>query len=165
MRSTIFSAVSDSVDVVLRAFRAVEQRDPDALYALYHPEVEFHEAPSLPYGGAFRGEDVERDRQGGEGTWSGTWNPVQPTAAERAMDPRVVAAEGDEVVVLYRQRAVDRAGRRFDRPVLGLYEVRDGKLARAQMFHFDTAAILEFLSAAACAEARTAGGTSCPRSG
>jgi hypothetical protein len=32
--------------------------------------------------------------------------------------------------------------------VVGLYEVRDGKFARAQMFHFDTAAILEFLATA-----------------
>jgi hypothetical protein len=41
-----------------------------------------------------------------------------------------------------------RAGRRLDRPVLGLYRIRDGWLARAQMFHFDTAAIIEFLAGA-----------------
>ena len=40
------------------------------------------------------------------------------------------------------------AGERFEAPVLGLYEVRDGKFARAQMFHFDTAAILDFLARA-----------------
>jgi hypothetical protein len=32
--------------------------------------------------------------------------------------------------------------------VLGLYGVRDGKLARAQMFYFDTAAALDFLERA-----------------
>ncbi len=64
------------------------------------------------------------------------------------MDPRVVAVAGDEVVVLWRQRAVDAAGRRFDGPVLGLYEVRDDMFARAQMFHFDTAALVAFLAAA-----------------
>jgi ketosteroid isomerase-like protein len=51
------------------------------------------------------------------------------------MDPRVIAANDEEVVVLYRQRAVDSAGERFDEPVLGLYETREGKLARAHMFH------------------------------
>jgi ketosteroid isomerase-like protein len=30
-------------------------------------------------------------------------------------------------------------------PVLGLYQVRDGKLARAQMFYFDTATVNDFL--------------------
>jgi uncharacterized protein len=78
--------------------------------------------------------------------WAATWGPLQPTEAERRMDPRVVAARGDEVVVLFRQRAVGADGERFDAPVLGLYQVREGKLARAQMFHFDTAAIAGFLA-------------------
>jgi hypothetical protein len=39
--------------------------------------------------------------------------------------------------VLWHQRGRDRAGRWLDTPVLGLYQVRDGKLARAQMFYFD----------------------------
>ena len=78
--------------------------------------------------------------------WLETWGPLQPSSAERRMDPRVIADDGQEVVVLYTQRAVDAAGDRFEAPVLGLYEVRDGMLARAQMFHFDTAAILDFLA-------------------
>jgi len=32
--------------------------------------------------------------------------------------------------------------------VLGLYHVRGGKLARAQMFYFDTAAVVRFLAQA-----------------
>ena len=139
--------MTESVDVVLHAFRAVEGRDREELLALYHPEVEFVDAPSLPYGGTFRGkEDIRNqlDRSPGE-TWLGTWDPLQPTDAERSMDPRVVAASENEVVVLYRQRALAPNGERFDAPVLGLYEVRDGMFARAQMFHFDTAAVVDFL--------------------
>jgi ketosteroid isomerase-like protein len=146
----------DKVEVVLRAFNAVETRDRDGLFALYHPEVEFHEAPSLPYGGTFRGREAMRQRGELTESWSSTWDPLQPTEAERKMDPRVVAASGDEVVVLWRQRAVDAAGKRFDAPVLGLYEVRDGKFARAQMFHFDTAAVVRFLDQAELS--RSAGG-------
>jgi ketosteroid isomerase-like protein len=60
-----------------------------------------------------------------------------------------VLAENDgEVVVLYHQRALAPNGERFDSPVIGLYEVRDGKVARAQMFHHDTAAINAFLERA-----------------
>jgi ketosteroid isomerase-like protein len=139
-----------TVDLLLRVFRAVEQRDVEDLFSLYHPDVEFHDAPSLPYGGRVRGKDQLRElleRAPGE-TWLGTWGPLQPTEAERSMDPRVVAANDTEVVVLYRQRAVDPAGDRLDAPVLGLYEVREGKLVRAQMFHFDTAALVEFLTRA-----------------
>jgi ketosteroid isomerase-like protein len=133
--------MSEASEVVLQAFQAVEDRDYEALLALYHPEVEFHEAPSLPYGGTTVGkEEVAADLG-----WLETWGPLQPTAAERSMDPRVISDDGEQVVAIYTQRAVDAAGNRFEAPVLGVYEVRDGKFARAQMFHFDTAAILDFL--------------------
>jgi uncharacterized protein len=136
--------MSEAAEIVLRAFRAVEQRDYEALIALYHPEVEFHEAPSLPYGGTSQGKEAVAADLG----WLETWGPLQPSAEERRMDPRIISDDGSQVVALYRQRAVDPNGRRIDLPVLGLYEVRDGKFARAQMFHFDTAAILEFLATA-----------------
>jgi ketosteroid isomerase-like protein len=142
--------MTENLDVVLAAFRAVEERDREGLFALYHPEVEFVEAPSLPYGGTFRGREQiqNQSERAPDRTWLGTWGPLQPTEAERSMDPRPIAAGGDEVVVLYRMRAVAPNGERFDAPVLGLYEVRDGKFARAQMFHFDTAAVVAFLTQA-----------------
>jgi ketosteroid isomerase-like protein len=77
------------------------------------------------------------------------WDPLQPTEAERGLDPRVVAAEGDEVVVLWRQRGISSTGTRFECPVLGLYEVRQENLVRAQMFYFDTTATADFLAASA----------------
>ena len=64
------------------------------------------------------------------------------------MEPRVVAASEEEVVVLWRQRGVTPAGDRCDGEVLGLYHVRGGKLARAQMFYFDTTAVSSFLAKA-----------------
>jgi ketosteroid isomerase-like protein len=64
------------------------------------------------------------------------------------MDPRIVAdnKKSGEVVVLWRQRGRSPAGERFDGQVLGLYQVRDGRLARAQMFYFDTLALAGFLA-------------------
>jgi ketosteroid isomerase-like protein len=52
------------------------------------------------------------------------------------------------VVVVWRQRGISPSGDRLDSPVLALYEIRDGKLARAQMFYFDTPAVVEFLERA-----------------
>lgn len=46
-------------------------------------------------------------------TWAETWDPLQPTAAERQMDPRVVAVSDQEVVVLWRQRGLSSIGERF----------------------------------------------------
>jgi ketosteroid isomerase-like protein len=139
--------LSDDVEVVLCAFRAVEQRDHEALLALYHPEVEFHDAPSLPYGGVHRGKHDLRDRMqaAAEATYIDTWGSLQPTETERRMDPQILGASGDGVVVRSRQRALAPSGERFDAPVLGVYGVRDGLFARAQMFHFDTVAAIEFV--------------------
>ena len=50
--------------------------------------------------------------------------------------------------MLFQQRAVDSEGRRLDAPCLGLYEVRDAKFARAQMFYFDTTELVAFLARA-----------------
>src|SRR5262249_50137568 len=48
------------------------------------------------------------------------------------MEPRVVAASEDEVVVLWRQRGMTLAGDRCDEEVLGLYPIHGGKLTRAR---------------------------------
>jgi uncharacterized protein len=135
--------------VMLEIFRAIEQRDPDPrhndehlLRTLVQPGVEFHWPTFLPYGGVSRGF-------GHTGaTWTDTWNALQPTETERRMDPRIVAANDKEVVILWRQRGVSPSGARLDSEVLGLYELRDGKLARAQMFYFDPTAVTHFLEEA-----------------
>jgi ketosteroid isomerase-like protein len=133
-----------AVDVVLSAFHAVEERDEQALARLYHPQIEFCWPESLPYGPSRREHDM---LAAGGRTWAQAWDPFQG-ADERKMDPRVVAASEDEVVVLWQQRGRGADGQYFDMPVLGLYSVRDGKLARAQMFYFDTVPVLEFLNTA-----------------
>jgi ketosteroid isomerase-like protein len=137
-------SASKSVAIVLEAFKAVEVRDEQRLFELYHPEVEFHWTPSLPFGGSTHGG--VKDRPGP--SWSEVWGPLQPTETERRMDPRVVAATEKEVVVHWHQRAIRPSGERFDGEVLGVYEVRDEKFARAQMFYFDAISVQRFLAAA-----------------
>jgi uncharacterized protein len=136
----------DHIELMLAVFSAVERRDPQRFNELVHPDFDIHWPPSVPYGSTYRDPDAEA-RQG-RPTWTETWNPLQPTAAERRMDPRIVAVndESGEVVVLWRQRGRSPTGARFDSPVLGLYKIRDGRLARAQMFYFDTVALADFLA-------------------
>ena len=128
--------------VILEIFGAIERRDQQRLAELCHTDVEFQWPPVLPYGGISRGLKAEPP------SWGHTWIPLQPTDAERTMDPRIVAASGDEVVVLWRQRGSSPGGDRLDSPVLALYEIRDGKLSRAQMFYFDLTAVVDFLATA-----------------
>jgi ketosteroid isomerase-like protein len=138
----------DNSELVLAVFTAIERRDTRRFTELVQPDFEIHWPRSLPYGGSYR--DLDADAQRDRSSWAATWDPLQPTAAERHMDPRIVAdnQQTGEVVVLWRQRGRGRAGGRFDGEVLGLYQVRDGRLARAQMFHFDTVALAGFLDQA-----------------
>ncbi len=130
-----------SVEVVLAAFAAVEERDGDSLASLCHPGVSFHWPPSLPYGGVRTGRRAARSDLG----WSSCWTPLQPTPEERRLKPRVVAATDREVVVLWHQRGLAQSGERFDSEVLGLYNVTRGLLARAKMFYFDPLGVQQFL--------------------
>jgi ketosteroid isomerase-like protein len=129
----------ENTQTMIKVFNAVEKRDEKAMLELCQPDVEFSWPRFLPYGGEFRG--LARQSP----SWGETWIPLQPTEAERRMDPRVVAATDEEVVVLWIQRGLSASGERFEGPVLALYRLRDGKLARAQMFYFDATAVADFL--------------------
>lgn len=131
-------------EIVLDVLHAVETRNVERLGALYHPEIEFNWPPSLPYGGTHRGADVSTMSY----QFAGVWGPLQPTEAERRMDPIIVAASGDDVIVRYTWKGRDSAGRSIAADTLAHYEVRDGKLARARMYHYDLTGLLDFLSAA-----------------
>jgi ketosteroid isomerase-like protein len=144
----VSGAANGAEGVVLAAIAAVERRDSEALLDLYHDDIEFHDAPSLPYGGVVRGKAAAKEHMHSATGWAATWGPLQPTTAERAMSPRVVASAGELVVVEYRQRALAGSGDRFDAPVIAMYRVRDGLLAGARMFHFDVAAVVDFLDRA-----------------
>lgn len=144
------SSPDRNIQVMLEVFRAVERRNAQRMLDLVTPDVEFHWPPSLPYGGTRRGLNPDGP------TWGKTWDPLQPTAAERSLSPRPIAATADEVVVYWQQRGLSPAGDRIDTSVLGLYRLRDGKLACAQMFYFDPVAVLNFLAKANAAAASAA---------
>jgi ketosteroid isomerase-like protein len=139
-------SASRNVEVMLAIFAAIECRDDQRFAELVQPDLELHWPPSLPYGGSTAGAAPDGP------TWGRTWSPLQPGPAERRMDPRVVAASDDEVVVLWRQRGISPSGERLDSQVLGLYRLRDGRLARGQMFYFDPASVGAFMAAASRVE-------------
>jgi ketosteroid isomerase-like protein len=135
------AAVTDDRQVMLEIFSAIERRDTDRLASWYHDEVEFVWPPSLPYGGTFRGPEILRMNA----TFAQAWDPVQPSEAERALDPTVLSARDGQVVIHYHQRGRRASGVRIDAEVIGRYELDGGRLKRAQMFYFDPVAAAEFL--------------------
>lgn len=131
----------ESKQVVLAALEAVEWRRIDKLHQLYHPEVEFHWQPGLPYGGDFSGPAMATMAE----LFARTWEPLQPDAETRRMDPVVVAAAGDDVVVNYVWRGLDGQGNRFETPTLAHYRVANGKLREARMYYYDLVGLIGFL--------------------
>jgi ketosteroid isomerase-like protein len=133
--------VTESEQFVLEAFAAVDARDDERLKRISHPEASFVWPESLQ-------PSHFRTLQGKVATsWEEVWEPFQPLPEfiTRKMSPQIVASSGARVTVLWHQRGVNRRGECLDCEVLGLYEVRDGRLYRAQMFYFDGAAVHKFL--------------------
>jgi ketosteroid isomerase-like protein len=123
-------------------FRAVEHRDGPGVMAIYDRDIVINEAGSLPYGGQYRGQEgAIRHGQG----FRAAWNRFQREST-RGLEPEFIA-QGDRVVVLWRHKArSDSTGAHINAPAVGIYRFRDGKIFDSRMFHFDTAALLKFLS-------------------
>lgn len=95
-----------------------------------------------------------------------TWMPLQPNEDTRRMNPRVVAAgDNGHVVVNYLWKGLDAEGRRFETEVLADYQVRDGRLARAQMFYYDLPGVIAFLDRAGIKSSAGMGAHSPPARG
>jgi uncharacterized protein len=126
-------------------FEAVEYRSRKGRAAIYHENIVINEAPSLPYGGEYRGhEGALRHGQG----FGATWDRFQPWNG-RGLEPRFIA-QGDHVAVLWRHKAENReTGERINLPAVSVYRFLDGTIVDSRMFHFDTAALLKFLNGSA----------------
>jgi uncharacterized protein len=132
------------VETVKRLFAAVRRRDQAGVREAYHPEVVIHESPSLPYGGDYHGHEEALQHLNG---YYRTWDPLRPGVGQPSTPIFLETAE-DSVVVLWQEEAVaPGSGRRIVLPALGVYQVRDGKVAESRMFQ-DTAAIRDLLAEA-----------------
>ena len=122
-------------------FQAVEHRDAPGVLAIYDRKIVINEAPSLPYGGEYRGiEGAVRHGQG----FRAAWDAFQ-SGRTRGLEPEFIAG-GDRVVVLWRHKARnDSTGDSIDLPAVSVYRFLDGKIVDSRMFHFDTSALLQFL--------------------
>jgi len=134
------AAADADAEVIRRLFTAAEERDRQAVQDSYAADVVIREAPSLPYGGVYHGQDgAVRHAL----AYNATWDRLQ-SAEDRRLEPQINGRDG-RFVVTWRQKATAADGRRLDVPVVDLIRVRDGKVASLEMFPQDTAAVLEFL--------------------
>jgi len=134
--------VSERSDVVRRLFAAVEAGDLPALLDCYGDGIEIREAPSLPYGGVYRGRRGARDHAE---AFVRAWGPYRDR--REPLGASVGETDDGRVVAVFRHRAVDEArGLWLDEDEVGIYEVRDGVVVRSTMLHADPERLARFLA-------------------
>ena len=118
----------ENVELARRWGEALNSRDLDALDRLAHDDYEFHN-PSSTGGGVHRGLDAVK--RWGEGFFD-AWQAYS-VEVERIID------SGETVVMLARARARGKAsGVTLDAPRAYVHTVRDGRLARTEVFNDQT---------------------------
>jgi uncharacterized protein len=120
--------MSRNCEIVRTFYEAFARGDVPAGFAVFHPEIEFHEAPSLPWGKVYRGIAGMQEFLGALVQWFG--NDIKIDAHFYADAP------DDQVVVHANFRVLDRSF-----PFLELWKIADGKAKRIEPF-LDTAGLM-----------------------
>ena len=125
----------DSKDVVRDFLSAARQGDRASMADLLHPQVEIHEAGSLPFAGVHRGLKGFQ---------------ALTRVFTRFIDTQVsierLFAQGDTRVVEMRLSGqCKRSGGPFEMPVLELWDLEDARIRRITPFHYDTAKMIALI--------------------
>lgn len=114
--------------VFVEALDALVAGDADAFWSIFDPDVVFHEAACLPYGGSHRGIEATKRAFG---------HMVQTYSSMHA-DLEAVLASRD-IVMLYQTIAfrVRENGNDGTLPVAEMYRFRDGKVVEWRALYFD----------------------------
>ena len=126
----------ENLALVKTAYEAGARGDWDTFFANVTDETLFHEAPSLPYGGIYRGRaDIQRGSQLVVACWENFQFKVLN-----------YMAGGDVVVAHVLISGVGRkTGKSFSMPIMELWRIKDGKVVELRPFYWDTHRCLECL--------------------
>jgi uncharacterized protein len=127
-----------SLQVVKGTYEAFARGDVPGVLGAMAEDVEWYEAEGMPYGGLHRG---------GEAVARGVFGPLIADIPDFAVTPEEFIPSGDTVAVVARYTGSGKeTGKRLDLPVVHVWDVRDGKIARFRQFA-DTAKFLEVVPA------------------
>jgi uncharacterized protein len=124
----------DNVATIERVYQALAARDANVIQEVFAPHVTIRQSPELPWGGDYEGID---------GAFTFFLTLVEHI--ESQVTTESLFAADDQVVQTGRTRGTVRAnGASFDIPEVHVWELRDGKVVRYQVY-IDTPAMLEAL--------------------
>jgi ketosteroid isomerase-like protein len=126
------------VEVVRGGYEAMARGDVGAFLGAMAEDIEWYEAEGMPYGGLHRGGDEIAQKVLG---------PLITDIPNFAATPEEYIASGDTVAVVARYTGTGKeTGKELDLPVVHVWDVREGKLARFRQFA-DTEKFLEVVPA------------------
>lgn len=116
-------------EVVTRYVRAVAAGDLDTITASFTEDATWTYPGDVPLTGTWTGRDAIINDFLGNATGS-LFDPAEP--------PRVqltnILAAGDQVVAEWTARGLARTGKRYDNRCLGVFTVRDGRIAAVREY-------------------------------
>ena len=131
-----------SVDVVNGVYEAFARGDVPGVLGAFADDIEWYEAEGMPYGGLHRG---------GEAVAQKVFGPISEDVEGFAVTPEELIGSGATVAAVVRYTGTGKAtGKALDVPVVHVWDIRDGKLARFRQF-IDTVKFAEVVPAGVAA--------------
>jgi hypothetical protein len=104
----------------------------------FSPDIEWYEAEGMPYGGLHRGPEAVAQN---------VFGPLAEDVEGFAVTPEELIASGDTVAAVVRYTGTGKeTGKTLDLPVVHVWDVQDGKIARFRQF-VDTVRFAEIVPA------------------
>ena len=129
-----------SVEIIKRTYGAFAQGDVPAVLGAFADDIEWYEAEGMPYGGLHRGGDAVAQN---------VFGPISQDVDGFTVTPEEYMGSGDTVAVVVRYTGTGKeTGKELDVPVVHVWDIRDGKLARFRQF-IDTVKFAEVVPARA----------------
>lgn len=128
-----------NVEFVKGIYDAFARGDVPAVLGAFADDIEWFEAEGMPYGGLHRGRDA---------VVQNVFGPITEDVEGFAIILEELIGSGATVVAVVRYTGTGKAtGKVLDVPVVHVWDIRDGKLARFRQF-IDTIKYAEVVPAA-----------------
>jgi ketosteroid isomerase-like protein len=115
-----------SEDIVRGLYEAFARGDVPSVLGGFAPDIEWHEAEGMPYGGVHRGAEAIAEN---------VFGPIATDVEGFAIAPEQLIAAGDTVAAVVRYTGTGKAtGKSLDLGVVHVWDIRDGKVARFRQF-------------------------------
>jgi ketosteroid isomerase-like protein len=115
-----------SEDIISGLYEAFARGDVPSVLGEFAPDIEWHEAEGMPYGGVYRGPEAIAQN---------VFGPIATDVEGFAIVPEQLIVSGDTVAAIVRYTGTGKAtGKSLDLAVVHVWDIRDGKVARFRQF-------------------------------